>query len=296
VEGAVHGLELVLLLLDLHLVVHVFTVKVKVPARLPQVDLGDVRRVHELVAACQVDVLPVGLDHVAHDRAVGVPKHEAAAGALLLDGEQVELSAELAVVAPRRLLAQVLVRGQLLGGRPRGAIHALQHRPRLVAAPVRAGHRQQLDRVGVDRAGRRHVRPRAQVPPVRRVVGRADVVHGDRCIRVARADRLQNLELVRLVGGLDARLGLFGRDLLLDKRQVHADDLGHLLLDALEVLVAERLLEVKVVVKAVLDPRADRHLRVLVQPLHGHRHDVRALAFFLAGGGWGCGAEEAEIF
>lgn len=47
----VHGFELVLFILDVHLVEHVLLVKVKVARGLPQVYLGYVRGVQELVAA-----------------------------------------------------------------------------------------------------------------------------------------------------------------------------------------------------------------------------------------------------
>ncbi len=40
VKGAVHGFQLILLGLHLHLVKHVFTVKVKVTTGFPQVHLG----------------------------------------------------------------------------------------------------------------------------------------------------------------------------------------------------------------------------------------------------------------
>src|SRR5215475_5432288 len=54
------------------------------------------------------------------------------------------------------------------------------------------------------------------------------------------------------------------------------DDLAHLLLDGLEVVRAERLRHVEVVVEAVLDRRPDAELRLREQVLDGLRHDVRA--------------------
>jgi len=46
VEGTVHRLDLVLLLLYLHLVEHAILVELKVPTLLPELHVGDVRRIH----------------------------------------------------------------------------------------------------------------------------------------------------------------------------------------------------------------------------------------------------------
>mmetsp|Transcript_16868 Transcript_16868/g.41828 ORF Transcript_16868/g.41828 Transcript_16868/m.41828 type:complete len:320 (+) Transcript_16868:702-1661(+) len=145
VEGAVHRLELVVGALHLHLVEHALLVKVEVARGLPQVHRRHVRRVQQLVAALEVRLLPVSLEQAAHLRALGVPEDEAASR-VLLDGEEVEVLADLAVVAPLRLLLERLVGGELLLGLPRRAVDALQHRPRLVAAPVRACDRLERDR------------------------------------------------------------------------------------------------------------------------------------------------------
>ncbi len=51
----------------------------------------------------------VALEPAAHLRALGVPEDEAASR-VLLDGEEVEVLADLAVVAPLRLLVRVRVR------------------------------------------------------------------------------------------------------------------------------------------------------------------------------------------
>ena len=58
-------------------------------------------------------------------------------------------------------------------------------------------------------------------------------------------------------------------------RQVLLRDLGHALLDRRQVLRRERTLVREVVVEAVLDHRADRHLRVGEQLLHRVGQQVR---------------------
>src|SRR5204863_390976 len=88
--------------------------------------------------------LPVGLDHVAHERELGMPEHEPAAH-VLLHAEQVQLAAELAVIALLRLFEPVQVIGQLLLVAPSSAVDAGELGIVLVAAPVRAGKAQQLE-------------------------------------------------------------------------------------------------------------------------------------------------------
>mmetsp|Transcript_14379 Transcript_14379/g.38822 ORF Transcript_14379/g.38822 Transcript_14379/m.38822 type:complete len:426 (+) Transcript_14379:336-1613(+) len=86
VERAVHGLDLVLLLLHVHLIEHAVLVEVKVARCLPQVHVGHVGRVEELVARLHMLVLPEVLNEAPHARALGVPEDETATR-ILLDGE-----------------------------------------------------------------------------------------------------------------------------------------------------------------------------------------------------------------
>lgn len=65
--------------------------------------------------------------------------------------------------------------------------------------------------------------------------------------------------------------------LLPDEGQVGPYDLLHLLADLLQVLVRQRLLDVKVVEESALRPRAHRDEGLLERPLDGHGHDVRTL-------------------
>ena len=228
VERAIHGLELVDLVLNLHGLVHVLAIEIGVPARLPQVQFADVRRVQQVVPARQVDVLPEVLDHVAHQRTFGVPEHQPSAHFFLLDGKQVQILPEFAVVAARRFLLERVVRLHLLGRAPGRPVDALQHRARLVAAPVRSGDGFQVDGLRVNLLRGLDVRTRAQVPPLV-----ADVVDGDRL----RLDGFQNLELVRLVDGADTALRLLAGHFLATQRVILVDDLDHLLLDGFQVLV-----------------------------------------------------------
>ena len=89
--------------------------------------------------------------------------------------EQVELGAELAVVALGGLLEAGLVRAQLVLGRPRGAVDALQLLVLLRAAPVGGGDAGERAAVA-DHAGVRQVRAAAEVLPDRLAGLGVDVV------------------------------------------------------------------------------------------------------------------------
>jgi hypothetical protein len=62
-----------------------------------------------------------------------------------MEREEVELATQLAMVALLRLLDAPQVLVELLLRIPGSAVDALQHRPRLVAAPVGAGRVEQLE-------------------------------------------------------------------------------------------------------------------------------------------------------
>src|SRR3546814_1027594 len=81
---------------------------------------------------------------------------------LLLEVEQVHLLAQLAMVALGRFLQPVEVRVELLSVEPAGAVDARQHRVLLVAAPIGPRHPRQLERLRIELAGRRQMRPAAR--------------------------------------------------------------------------------------------------------------------------------------
>mmetsp|Transcript_27832 Transcript_27832/g.78709 ORF Transcript_27832/g.78709 Transcript_27832/m.78709 type:complete len:349 (-) Transcript_27832:109-1155(-) len=205
-----------------------------------------------------------------------MPEHQPPARCVLLDGEQLEVLAKLAVVPSRRLLLHTLVRLELLLSLPCSAVDALQHGPLLVPTPV--GTRQGLEQqpFGPDLSGVLHVGPRAQVPPAALRTRLANVVDGDGRVWLPGHDAVQDLQLVGLSHGGDAAAGLLLADLLPHKRQVLPGKPLHLLLNGLEVLVSQGVLpHIEVVVEAVLDPGPDGALRPGEQLLHRHGHQVR---------------------
>ena len=129
---------------------HVLAVPVPVAGGLPQHLVEDLRRVDLAVVAGQA-AAHIGDQRLEDRPALRVPEHHA--GTFLLEVEQVELAAELAVVALLGFLdlLQVGVEVFLLG--ERRAVDARQHRIVAVAAPIGARHLHQLEGVA-DLAGR----------------------------------------------------------------------------------------------------------------------------------------------
>ncbi len=184
-----------------------------------------------------------------------MPENEA--GRLLLEVEQIQLPPELAVVAALGLFQHLQVGVLLFLLCPRGAVDALQLLVGAVAAPVRAGDLHQLEDLQLP--GRRHVRAATQVDEVAFAVERNVFVGRDRrddLGLVLLADRFEELDRVVAFPDL-AHDGL-----------VLARELSHLLLDRFEVLWREASREREVVVEAVVDHRADRHLRLGKQLFH----------------------------
>jgi hypothetical protein len=107
----------------------------------------------------------------------------------------------------------------------------------------------------------------AQVEPVALAVERD-------CL--ARGNRRDDLGLVLLANRLEVPDRLVARHFLALHWQVLLHDLGHLHFDGGEVFRRERALVGEVVVKAVLDHRADGDLRAGIERLHCLCHEVRS--------------------
>ena len=227
------------------------------PGLLEELDVVEDRRLDLAVAARAVLLPPQPRQLVPDDHPVGLPERRA--GAELGEQEQIQLLAELAMVARPRLLEPAQVLLQLLLGVEGGAVDAREHLAARITAPVGAGDRQQLERL--DALGGRRVRAAAEVRE--RAVGvERDVVDPGVLHQV-----LDQLDLVVLVLALEALERLLGRHVLARERLVGLHVLAHLGLDALEVVLGDRhaLGELEVVVEAVVDRRADRDLRAGIE-------------------------------
>ena len=172
--GAVHRLEREGLALALD-EEHVLLVEVPVAGGLPQALADHHRRGDLEVAAAVLDLAHGGLERPPDALALGVPERRA--GAHVVEAEQVELHAQLAVVALLRLLAPPQELVELLLALPDRPVDPLEHRALLVAPPVGAGDGEQLERPDVPRGF--DVRALAQVAE------RAVLVEGHRRQRLA---------------------------------------------------------------------------------------------------------------
>ena len=191
--------------------------------------------------------------------ALGVPEH--AAMRLGLQMEQVHLAAQLAVVALGGLLQPDQMRIQLLFVQPAGAVNPAQHRVILIAAPIGARHAGQLERGGVQLAGRGQMRPLAHIQPV-----------------IARPIDGQFLVL----GQFGGPLGLETLALLLPtadqlrpaphlaaQRLVGGDNLAHFRLNRWQIFIGERaILGREIIVETIVGRWTKGDLRARKQRLH----------------------------
>ena len=254
--GTVHRLEAEDLLVHLE-TEHVLRVVLPVPRLLPE-PLVDEDGRRDLQVPPGVLHLPrVALELPEHHHALGQPEGRARRD--VVEGEELQLPPELPVVAALGLLEAPDVAVELLLGEPGRSVDALEHRPALVAPPVGARGRQELERLDV--AGRRHVGPAAEVDEVALPVeGHAGHV---------RRQRLQDLDLERLVPLPVVADRLLAGPLLADDRVVRLGEVAHPLLEAAEVLLGEGHVAMEVVVEAVLDGGPDGELHPREQL--GHR-------------------------
>ena len=266
--GAVHRLQAERLVLGLDQE-HVVPVQVPVAGLPPQPLADHDRRRHLEVAPPSLELAHRVLEQAPQLLALRVPERGARAD--VVEAEQVELDAELAMVALLRLVAppqEGIERRLVL---PDRAVDPLEHRPLLVAAPVRAGDGQELERPDLARRG--DVRPAAQVAE------RPVLVEADRRAPLPRRRRLrgevvEDLHLVALALALHDRAAIVERDLLAHERVVRRDALAHPRFDRGEVVRRQVLRQLEVVVEAVRDGRPDAELRAREQVEDRLGHDV----------------------
>ena len=183
-------------------------------------------------------------------------------GARLVEEEQLELAAKLAMVAFAGFLDLPQVVVELVLGLPGRAVDALQHRPLLVTprqyAPETLSSLKAPIWVRV-----RHVRATTQVEPVR-----AGPVEADRLVVAQGFDDLA-LVGIFVVRGRVVLERLVPGPLLAHERFIGGDDLAHRVLDARQVVFAQLGRDVDVVVEAVFDDRPDAQPAARIQLLDG---------------------------
>ena len=117
---------------------HPVGVEFQVPARLPELRAANMGRVDQIVAAVVMRLAPEILDDRPQPAALGVPEDQTRAD-VLADGEEIQLAAELPVVALLRLGETVHEVVQLCLREECRAVDALQLLVVLVTLPIRAG-------------------------------------------------------------------------------------------------------------------------------------------------------------
>ena len=221
---------------------------------LVQFHLGQVGRIHVLIAGGAFLFEDVLFQQPAHGRAFGQPERQARAHGLI-HREQFEFFAQPPVVAPLGFLQPVQVLVQFLLGEEGGAVDALQLLVVLVAFPIGAGDGEQLE--GFDLRGVGHVRPAAEIDKVRAEGVFAEDVAGALGDQLALHPGVGVFPEPFFLAGIDALVG-----------EMALLDLPHFLFDLLEVFGREGRGAVEIVIKAVLDGRTDAEL--------GLRDTVRA--------------------
>ena len=229
VARAIHGLELVVVFLDFDRAEHILAIKIGVAAGLPQFQAHDVRRVHQIVAAAQQFVAQPVFHHFADQAALGMPENQPRPG-LFLNGKQVQLLPEPAMIAPLGLFQPVQIFVQLLLRVEARAVDALHLRIAFLAFPVGARDAHQLERANAP--GRRDVRPAAEIDEFSGGVERHHRLDGALLHQFA-LEALIPLAVQLERFGLRHHLALVGN--------VLRRELAHFLFDALEIFGREGL-------------------------------------------------------
>ena len=262
VGEAVHGLDPIALIIHLG-EIHGFLVVVHVARTDPHMIPEDLRPQDDIVAPLEMLFAFPVLDDGSEHRTLGVPDDEPRSH-LLVDLEEIQLLAEPPVVAPLGLLDEDEILLHLLGCRKSRPVDALEHLVVLVAPPVGAGHVEQLEGLDLSRCG--DVRAPAQIGEITLRVQAHRFHIGGQVV--------DQLHLVGFALFLEELHRFFAADLAAREGFVLGGDLGHALLDLLQILGREGRLVIEIVVEPVLDRRADGHLHVGEKLLHRLGHDM----------------------
>src|ERR1700722_17677920 len=164
VAGAVHGLQTILGVVELHAGEHIFFVVAQVTRRLPPIRAHHLPRVDQSVAPLQILLPHPVLDDHANAPTLGMKENQPRTSELL-NAEQVELLPQLAMVALLCLFEPSEILVKLFLVKKSRAINALKLRVLFVALPISSGDREQLERLQL--FGRRHMWTTAEVNEIR---------------------------------------------------------------------------------------------------------------------------------
>ncbi len=179
---------------------------------------------------------------------------------------QVELFADLAVIALGRFFQTLQVGVQLLLVCPGGTVDTLQHFVFAVAAPVSAGGFLQFEMVAETHV--RHVRAAAHVDVFFVVIQARTIVMADVLI--------QDRHFIDFAALSEGVTGFLPADLLLDDVVILIGQLVHPLFQQIQVFLRQGAVDVHVIIKTVVDHRTDRHFGIRPQLLDRMTQQVRA--------------------
>ena len=193
----------------------------------------------------------------------------------VVEGEELQFLAELAVVALLRLLQHREVFVELGLVLESGAVNALQLRILLVAFVISARHVRELERADV--AGAHDVRTGAEIDELSVAVIARSASPSGMSWMISSLNLLGFRALAKA-----AKRARFGHARALRSRVtstfarkvVGLDLLLHLRLDLLEILRRDAMRQIHVVIKAVLDRRPGRELRFRPDLQNGGRQNV----------------------
>lgn len=235
--------------------VHILLVVIPMAAALPERTVEHHGSGYLDIAVALMNLAPVVDKGISENHAVGQEEREA--GALIHNGEQSELLAELSVVALLRLLEHGEVVVKILFLRESGSVNSLEHLIVRVAAPISAGAGGQLE--SLDARGVGDMRSRAELVKL--------ALTEERDLLALARVLLDKLDLIYLALLLHQFDSLFGVKLISFERQSLLDYLLHLRLDFPENLGGERHIDVEIVIEAVVNGGAYRKLRLGIEAL-----------------------------
>src|SRR5260370_31784616 len=198
---------------------------------------------------------------LADDAALGMEEDEPRAGEFL-DAEEVQLLAELAVVALLGLFHLLEVGVELLGREESSAVYALKLLVVLIALPVGAGDGEQLECLDLRSVG--DVRAATEIDEARSQGVLGEDLTGALFDELALHPGVGILLETFPFGGENPFVG--------ERARLY---LPHLLLDLFEVVRGERGGAVEIVIETVLDGRADAELGFGIEFEHSGGEQVR---------------------
>ncbi len=268
-EGAGHGtqrkalLGVVIRITDDE---HAVQIMVPVTGDLEKLALGHQRRLGQQVAGLLLSVLHPTLQQLHHAGSLGQQDGQALANGIY-GGKILQFAAQFIVVALQRLFALLQIGFQLILAGEGHAVDALQRLAIAVAAPVGGVAGGQFNAAALDTAGGIHMGAGAQIHELALLI-EGDVGIGGQII--------DQFHLIRLLPLLHVLEGLGTGQLKALQLQLFLADLAHLRLNLCQVILGKSKGRVQIVVKAVVDARADGQLHLRMQALHRLSQNVGA--------------------